>query len=77
MEHQSLSLIPLVSDKDQINLVGALEGLMKLISLSSYRIRTRMLMDILSLVKTSDHNQKLFCRQRNEWDKWMVNLIYH
>merc|ERR1711920_612687 len=34
-----------------------------------------MLMDILSLVKTSDYNQKLFFRQRTSWDKWMVNLI--
>eukprot|EP01083_Nonionella_stella_P316311 1146335_1 len=65
----------LVNDGDEISLVLALEGLMKLISASGYVMRTRMLMDVLSLVKTSDYNQKLFCRQRNSWDKWMVKLI--
>lgn len=69
------SLIPLVCDKDQINLIGALEGLMRLISVSKYHMRTRMLMDLLSLLKTSEYNQKLFCRQKINWDKWMVALI--
>ena len=44
---ETAAMILLVSHEDQISCVGALEGLMKLISVSSYRIRTRMLMDIL------------------------------
>ena len=73
-----------MSDNDLIgqSVVGALEGLMTLISASSYRMRTRQLMDLLSLVKTycrwsrsSDANQKLLFRQRHDWDTWMVWLL--
>ena len=41
---------------------------------SNYPMKTRQLMDLLSLVKTNEHNQKMFCRQRH-WDKWVVSLI--
>ena len=54
----SLSMMPPVSDKDQISLSGALEGLVQLIIQSNYPMKTRQLMDLLSLVKTNDHNQK-------------------
>ena len=49
---EAAAMILLVSHEDQISCVGALEGLMNLISVSSYRIRTRMLMDILSYLST-------------------------
>jgi len=63
-----------VTGAELIANTAAIEGLTILIHGADSRLKTRALMDLLSLLKSNDRNRKLFGRQR-KWSEWMVKLF--
>ncbi|ETO20005.1 neurobeachin [Reticulomyxa filosa] len=64
----------LVSHKDVIKLSGALEGLMYLIGMADFKLKTKILKDVLSMVNKNEFNARACVKQRN-WDRWMVSIL--
>ena len=63
-----------ISGKDTIVFSDVLEGLIHLMTKSTYKLKQQQLKDLLLLLKTSQHNRKMFCSQP-QWERLVVSLL--